>query len=281
MRPALVVLEFALLLFAVALVVADRAGRRLAERVAATYLAGPLGPDPVVRVHGTPFLTQAVRGRYADVGVSGRELPLSGIGGVTVQAHVYDVLLPPSALLSARVGELPCARVTGVVVVPFAELARLSRIPGLSLSYDGGRMIAAVSVPVALPGVGQLARAAGQARLSVVGGVVWLRVRGLSVAGISLPSRALEALVPSLNVPIPLPALPYGLQVEELNPTPAGLAVRASAEDVVFAVPPDAGPDPDVARRPGSRPGNRPGRGLAGWAASRLSWPPWASRSAL
>jgi hypothetical protein len=273
MRPTLVVLEFALLLLAVALVVADRAGRRLAERVAATYLAGPLGPDPVVRVHGTPFLTQAVRGRYADIGVSGGELPIGRIGAVAVQAHVYDVLLPPAALLTGRVGELPCARVTGVVVVPFAELARLSRIPGLSLSYDDGRMIASVSVPVALPGVSQLARATGQAGLSVVGGVVWLRVRGLSVAGISLPSRVLEALVPSLNVPIPLPELPYGLQVDELSPTPSGLAVRASAEDVIFAVPPDIDPDPDVA--------GRPGRGLAGLAASRLSWPPWASRSAL
>jgi hypothetical protein len=106
-----------------------------------------------------------------------------------------------------------------------------------------------------------------------VAGVVWLRVRGLSVAGISLPIRAVEGLMPSLTVPIALPALPNGLQVDELRPTPAGLAVRASAENVVFAVAPDADPDRDVARRRARR--------LAGSVASRLSWPPWASRSAL
>jgi hypothetical protein len=272
-RPALVVLEFAVLLLAVALVVADRAARRLAERAATTYLARSLGPVPVVRVYGTPFMTQALRGRYAHIGVSGGALALGGIDGAAVRARVYDALLPPVALLTGRVSDLPCARVTGVVVVPFAELARRTRIPGLSLSYDGARMIASLSVPVALPGVSRLARAAGEARLSVVAGVVWLRVRGLSVAGISLPSRAVGGLMPSLTVPIALPALPNGLQVDELRPTPAGLAVRASAENVVFAVAPDADPDRDVARRRARR--------LAGSVASRLSWPPWASRSAL
>jgi hypothetical protein len=85
--------------------------------------------------------------------------------------------------------------------------------------------------------VRQLARASGEAHLSASDGVVWLRVRGFSVAGITLPSRTLQQLVPSLSVPFPLPELPYGLRMDGLRPVDAGLLVLASAENVVFVPP--------------------------------------------
>jgi hypothetical protein len=85
-----------------------------------------------------------------------------------------------------------------------------------------------------VPGVSQLARVSGEARLTVVGGVVWLRVRGLAVAGISLPGMVLKQLMPSLNVALPLSALPFGLRLDELRAEAAGLTVCASADDVVF-----------------------------------------------
>jgi len=40
--------------------------------------------------------------------------------------------------------------------------------------------------------------------------------------------------MPSLNVPIPLPALPFGLRLDELKAEESGLLVCASADDVVF-----------------------------------------------
>jgi hypothetical protein len=138
-------------------------------------------------------------------------------------------------LLGGRATELPCERVEGRILLPYGELARVSRIPGLMLSDDGGRLVASASLPV--PGVSQLARVSGAAALTVAGGAVWLRVRGLSVAGISLPRLVVTQLMPSLNVPIPLPPLPYGLRLEELQPMAAGLLVCGSADDVVFKAP--------------------------------------------
>ena len=44
----------------------------------------------------------------------------------------------------------------------------------------------------------------------------------------------LNQLLPTLNVPVPLPALPYGLRLDELRPTAGGLVVDGSAEAVVF-----------------------------------------------
>ena len=231
-----VLIVTAMLLLGVAAVVADGVCVGLAERRAAQYLSAPFGTPPTVRVHGTPFLTQALRGCYRDVEVSGVGLRLGDISGATLNAHIYDAVLPPRELLGGRTTSLPCAHVDGRIVLPYGEVARISRIPGLALSYEERRLIATAALPV--PGVSQLARVSGKARLTVADGVVWLRVRDVSVAGISLPSLVLRQLMPSLNVPIPLTALPFGLRLDELKAEEAGLLVCASADDVVFRATP-------------------------------------------
>lgn len=228
----LVVVVAVLVVLALSAALADRSYAALAERKASEYLAEPFGHPPTVRVHGRPFLTQALRGRYTDIEVSGGGLQIGEMAGATLEAHLFDAILPPREVLGGRTTELPVARVEGRIVLPYGEVARVSRIPGLTLTYDGRRLIASASLPV--PGINQIARVSGHAVLSVVEGSVWLRVRGLSVAGIGLPSLVVRQLMPSLNVPIPLPALPYGLRLDELKPLPSGLAVCGSAQDVVF-----------------------------------------------
>jgi len=233
---ALLIVAVVLLVLALLVALADRICAALAERKASEYLSEPFGHPAAVRVHGTPFLTQALRGRYGDIEVSGGGLQIGEIAGATLNAHLFDALLPPRDLLGGRASELPVARVEGRIVLPYGELARVSRIPGLALTFERDRLIASASLPV--PGISQLARVSGQARLSVVGGgAVWLQVRGLAVAGISLPSVVVTQLMPSLNVPILLPALPYGLRLDELEPVASGLVVHGSADDVVFKAP--------------------------------------------
>jgi hypothetical protein len=234
MTIAIVIVLFVLLALGLAAALADRMGAALAERKASEFVSQPFGHPANVRVHGTPFLTQALRGRYADVEVSGGGLVIGEMAGATLDAHLYNVLLPLRELLGGRTTELPCERVEGRIVLPYGELARVSRIPGLSLTFVAGRLTATAAVPV--PGIGQLARVSGEAVLRIMpGGAVWLRVRRIAVAGISLPSFIMKQLIPSLSVPIVLPALPYGLVLEELIPSESGLVVRASAVDVVFA----------------------------------------------
>jgi hypothetical protein len=54
---------------------------------------------------------------------------------------------------------------------------------------------------------------------------------------LTLPALVLNQLVPTLNVPVPLPPLPYGLRLDELRPTANGLVVDGSAEAPVFRRP--------------------------------------------
>lgn len=235
MLLALVVVLLVLVAVAAALVPLDRACAGLAERKAAEYLSAPFGHPATVRVPDSPFLTQALRGRYRSVEVLGA-LRLGEISGATLVAHLTNVYLPLRDLLGRRTQELPCEHVQGRLVLPFDELARLARIPGLVLTFDGERLLASAALPV--PGFSQLARVSGEARLLLAGdGSVRLRVRGVSVAGIALPTLVLNQLLPSLDVPIPLPRLPYGLRLDELRPTATGLVAEASANAVVFRRP--------------------------------------------
>jgi hypothetical protein len=221
------------LLLAVAVVLLDRNCAALAERKASEYLSAPFGHPAIVRVHGRPFVTQALRGCYGDVQVSGGGLRIGEMTGATLDAQLHNVYLSLRELLGRRAEELPCESVRGQLVLPFGELARVATIPGLELTQVGERLMASAALPI--PGFSQLARVNGEAVWSVGGGgSLWLRIRGVSVAGINVPSLVLNQLLPALNVAIPLPELPYGLRVDDLRPSPAGLVVSGSAAAVVF-----------------------------------------------
>jgi hypothetical protein len=215
------------------LVLSDKLIASLAERKASEYIEAPLGVAAVIRLHGTPFLTQALRGRYTEIEVTSQGLQLGDIAGASLSATLYNAYLPLSDLIGRRARELPCEEVVGQVVLPYSELARLAKVPGLDFTFSDGKLIASASLPV--PGISQLARVSGRAELTVsAGGGVWLRVRGLAVAGITLPGLVINQLLPALNVPIPLPPLPYGLRLDSLSPTADGLIAAGSARAVVF-----------------------------------------------
>lgn len=230
------VLLVALLVLAVvglAVSLSDRTVARLAERKAAEYLAGQLGPGAHITVHGSPFLRQALRGRYGDIEVRAYPMRVGTLAGVSMQAHLVNALLPLRALLGRRVDELPVAHVHGHLVIPYDELARVSAVPGLRFEYRNERLYASAAVPV--PGISQLARVSGHAVVSPgEWGGVWLRFRDIAVAGISVPALVLNQLLPSLSFAIPLPPLPYGLRIDQLVPVPRGLEVSGSAQAVVF-----------------------------------------------
>jgi hypothetical protein len=222
-------------LLAAAVGVADRVVAGTAERKAAEYLSTPFGHPATVRVHGRPFLTQAIRGRYAHVEVLGT-LRVGQINGAAVVAHLSNAYLPLRELLGGRAAELPCEAVRGRLVLPYAGLAGLAPIPGLGLHFEGERLMASAALPV--PGISQLARVTGEAMLTLgPGGAVWLRIRGVSVAGLTLPGLVLNQLLPTLNVPLPLPDLPFGLRLDDVRPSASGLVVDGSAEAVVLRRP--------------------------------------------
>lgn len=258
MTIVLVVVLVALLVVLVAAVpVLDRYLAALAERKASDYLSLPFGRPAAVTVNGRPFITQALRGRYDSVHVAGGGLRIGDIAGVALDAQLRNVYLSLRDLAGRRANELPCEHVEGQLVLPYGEVARVARaaggptFAGLELRPSKGRVIATAALPI--PGISQLARVSGMAVLELgQGNTVWLRVRGVSVAGINLPTLMLQQLLPALDVPLSLPPLPYGLQIDEVRPGDDGLVVFGSAAAVVFRGHLDAVADSGV--RPSPRP---------------------------
>lgn len=119
----------------IGLPVLDRLCVAVAERKAAECLSVPFGHPAQVRVHGTPFVTQALRGCYRSIEVSGGGLRIGEMAGATLEASLHNGYLPLRELLGRRVRELLTLgrgnavrlRSRGVTV------ARLS-LPGLVLT---------------------------------------------------------------------------------------------------------------------------------------------------
>ncbi|MDT4950541.1 MAG: hypothetical protein QOJ37_3136, partial [Pseudonocardiales bacterium] len=104
---ALLAIVAVVLVLGLALALIDRVGVGLAERKASEYLSEPFGHPATVRVHGTPFLTQALRGRYSQVDVSGGGLRIGEMTGATLNARLRNIYLPLRELLGGHAKELP------------------------------------------------------------------------------------------------------------------------------------------------------------------------------
>lgn len=229
----LVVVPAVLAVLAVVAVLADRLLAAEAEHRASAYLATPLGQAAELHVHGSPFLTQAVRGRYRDLEVHAHDLAIGVFRTTSLEAHLNNAYLPLRDLLGRRVRELPVEHVHGHLLIPYRELARVGPVPGLRFFYRDDTLVATARLPV--PGLGQVAGVSGEAVAGIGSdGAVVVRVRNIAVAGFTVPGIVVSQLAPALAFAVPLPPLPYGLRIEQLTPTADGLRVAGSAQAVVL-----------------------------------------------
>src|SRR5882724_5252510 len=100
-------------------VVVDRVIALVATRMARTQLADLI--DVVrqlrVQVRGAPFLTQALRGRYRYVYVTGSGVEIGPITEGQIRGVLRDVRVPLRAALGRAVRDVPVARIDSRVVL--------------------------------------------------------------------------------------------------------------------------------------------------------------------
>lgn len=214
-----------LVLLAVVLAVLDRVAvsgvqREIARQVAAKY---DLPSEPQIEVRGIPFLTQAVAGRYEEIGVKIGRMAVPGGAKITrIDATLYGVRAPLIDLIqSPETADIRADRVTGLVVIPKETLdARAPR--GLkvtgggddSLNVTGKILVAGVEFPIN-----------AKMKIEVVKGGI--RLTPENVNGVQIPDAA---RLLSFNVPIK--DLPLSLKIESVRSTSEGLAVEGTATDV-------------------------------------------------
>lgn len=135
---------------AIALPVVDSAAReRVADRIAARARA-ELGLDspPLVRIGGTWFLWQAVRGRYDGATIRTAEVSYEGADLGATRVRLRDVRVPPSVALG-RSGTVTVGGGDVRTLAPWAlleERASASAGTDVALGRDGRQVSASVDV---------------------------------------------------------------------------------------------------------------------------------------
>ncbi|MCW2882251.1 MAG: hypothetical protein JWQ95_6351 [Sphaerisporangium sp.] len=214
-----------LILIGVLLVVLDRVAvagvqREVARQVAAKY---DLATPPTVVVHGIPFLTQALAGRYEEISVAmGPMTTPDGAKITRIDAVLHGVNAPLMDLIqNSATATIRADKVTGTVVISRQTLdARAPR--GLhvegngddTLQVTGKVTVAGISFPVT-----------AKMKIEIVQGGI--RLSPENVNGIQVPNASRQL---SFNVPIK--NLPLNLKIQSVRNTAAGLAVEGTATDV-------------------------------------------------
>lgn len=225
-------LLISVLILAVLLVVADRVAVVVADHAVARQVRTELaaGQDPSVHIHGFPFLTQAIRGRYGDVGVRIPDVTSGPLRNVTVDARLRGVHAPLSDLLAGRVKEVPVDQITGTVTVGYADLARASGVPGLTITPSNGALRVAGRLTV----LGQPISAAATARISVVDGDLVVTADQAQVNGVPASAAAVAAATRLLSFRVSPRQLPLALRITGVDVGATSLSVAAQAQNVVL-----------------------------------------------
>jgi hypothetical protein len=239
-RRLLITLLVLVVLLGVLLAVADRVGANMAEERIATEVGqqlsdrGVRSSPPEVTVGGFPFLTQVVGENYESISILLRDVQAdAGQAGVRLpqlDMKARDVKATIDTLRTGQ-GDIVARAVEGTATVGYASVAQLIEQPDLRLSERGGKLLA--TLPVQL--FGEEFTLTGEAEITASDGKVSVRFRELDAEGLPSSNQvrsAVNGYARDLSIELPLPALPFGLQVGEVRPLPEGLAVTASAQNV-------------------------------------------------
>lgn len=228
----------ALVVLAGLLVVADRvalivAERRVASRIRTTER---LASTPTVEIHGFPFLTQALDGRFTDLEVRARGLrpdtEILGADNVRVDratARLRGAHLRLTDALRGDVTRLPVDVVDADAVLTYADLSAALPERHLSFSTADGRLRLRGEVTV----LGEQYAASGLGSLEASGDRLTVTPQGVEVdagpVGLAVTPGIVQALSFTVHV-----QLPFGLRLADVRVAEDGLHLSASGRDVVL-----------------------------------------------
>lgn len=208
-------------------VVADRFGVRMAEdeigkRVAAQY---KLQRQPDVTIHGFPFLTQVVGGEYDRIDVGLGDWTEQGVTVNDVKIEMRGVRAALNDMINGNSSQVTARTATASAVLPYEVLKQ--RAPkgvqsigpnGSDLELRGTYAFLGVSAPVDVI-----------VSVKPTGKGIAITPRSVGSAGIRVP---LALVQDRLTYIVPVSNLPIGSRISDIQVTPGGLRVAATAQNV-------------------------------------------------
>ncbi|KAA0021851.1 LmeA family phospholipid-binding protein [Antrihabitans cavernicola] len=95
---------------------------------------GELSSDPEVTIHGFPFITQAIDGKYKNIEIRAQGVRADLISNTTLEATLNGVSIPASDLIEGKVHKVPVDHIGGRLKIDATELGQLLGIPDLQVS---------------------------------------------------------------------------------------------------------------------------------------------------
>ncbi len=203
------------LVLVVLLLVADRGGQYVVQRVVAGQIQTSLStPDePSVDIKGFPFLPQLISQKFDDVEVDIRDADAGQIRVERISAVLTGVQRKGSG---AHVESL-----SGGGRISYEAATEAAR--GFRVSYGGDNLVK-VSGDVRFAGQTRTASATGKPR--IVGNELLIRAEKVAVDGVAAP---VSGLIPDIRYP--LREIPEGLNIL-IKPTEAGIEFSFDGEDL-------------------------------------------------
>jgi hypothetical protein len=224
-----------LICLTIVLVAVDRiacgvAQSEIAQRIRATE---SVTASPKVKVHGFPFLTQALRGRYTRVDADLKDLSVQdGLTIDTLHLELRGVQVKISDVVNGSVNQVPVSSATTTATVSYSSLnavVKANSPQNLDVKLAQGK-----SNRLAVSGkysAGQLnVQIQGQAEVSVKGGALVVGLDSETVD--ALPSVVRSQLKSLIGAGYKLPALPFGFEATSVTVGPTGVTVQANATSV-------------------------------------------------
>jgi hypothetical protein len=240
-RALMITLGVLLVLVLVLLIVADRAGKGFAEQLIADRVVSQLddqeatSQEPDVTIEGVPFLTQVLAGQYQEIRIVLDDFSGPAGNGKKIDMKVLDIraedVKAPLDTIRTGTGDIVASTVTGAGTITYANLADLIGQEGLVLSERDGKLVGTAPIKA----LGQTFNASGTANLALKDGVVSVSFADVTAEGLpNLPfvRSLIDGFVKQLSMDLKVPALPLGMKVQKVEPTPEGLVVTAGASDV-------------------------------------------------
>jgi len=213
------------------LVVADRVAVAVAEDRVADRIAeqGGLSGPPEVDIAGTPFLTQALAGRYDEVRITLGAADLGQPEGTGADVTLRGVEVPLSDVLAGSVQQVPVDRLDGTATLSYGLLsAQLGGDTRLEREGDGLRVTRTVEL------LGRQVPLTASGDVTVEGSDLVVDVDEASGAGVDLPGVVVERAGDLLDLRYTVPPLPFGLQFTDVRPADDGVVVDVEATGTVI-----------------------------------------------
>lgn len=209
-------------------VLVDRVAVAAAQREIARQVAAQaaLSSPPTVKIHGFPFLTQAVSGHYDEIDIAMGQVSRDGVTVDDVTADLRDIQAPLAELLGPGAKTIDAGSATATAVVPFATISR--RVPsGLVVRDRGGDLLLTGYTTVA----GFRVPVQALVTLDVTRAGIVATPRQIQAAGADLPVSVARQ---RLAFVVPVHQLPMGLRITRVHVVPDGLQVTASGTNVAL-----------------------------------------------